>query len=143
MPTPPEREARWRLRLARCALGVGTAVTTGWLSVVLALAAWGILLDLRGQLGDSAHPLGAAYAFGFFGALIAAPIAIGLGAPVWLIADQAGLTRRRSGAVAGALLGVVISLVIPFMLVVLPFVGAFAGFLAVLVTNRCLPWERG
>lgn len=136
---PGERQVPWTRRLSRCALGVSLAVGAGWLIIVAILAGWGWVKAMSGDLVPGTSPWGAAKAFGFFGAIIAAPLALFLGVPLWLIADQRGLNRATSGAIAGAAVGVVISFFIPFLMVVLPFVGTAAGFLAVYATNRILP----
>jgi len=132
----PPRRGHWGRRLARCAFGVGLAVLTGWLIVVGALALWGVYDLLTGGDGD---PFKVAAVFGLMGAIIAAPIALVVGIPVWLIADRRGLTRASSGAIAGAVIGVIVCGAVPFLIMVLPFVGAVAGYFAVRTTNRVLP----
>ena len=139
MPVPRAGRMPWRRRLARCAFGVGTAVMTGWLTIVVGLAIYGISARLTGQMAESGTPLGAAFVFGFFGAITAAPLTFLIGAPIWLLADKGGLNRPRHGAVAGALIGIAISLIIPFLLLFLPLVGALAGYVGVYAANRAFP----
>lgn len=127
----------WKRRLGRCALGVGIAVVAGWILSVLLVFLVGVWETLVADATGSAWS--AAIIFGFVGGILVAPAAFLMGVPIWLVADRHGLTRAASGAVAGAVVGVIVSLAAPFLIVILPFVGALSGFLAVRYTNRILP----
>lgn len=89
--------------------------------------------------GGDGGPFRVALIWGTFGGLFVGPMALGIGVPLWLLADGSGVARPRNGAIAGFFAGLVLALIVPWVSVVLPFAGALAGYLAVRWTNRLLP----
>lgn len=124
-------------RLLRAVLGATLATLLGFLGIILAAllaSMWFILVG-----GERGSLLSVVAVTGLMAFMVGVPPALVLGMPGWLIAESAGFLNRRSGALAGALVGLLISIISPPLIVVLPFIGALAGVLAVHLTNRLVP----